>query len=412
MLRPGRALPGRSAGSKVMHMHAHPLRPAAGEHRAGPEWPIRPPEMMTRPAESLSAALWSRGAASWYVGGTFALLWLIGVAQDAATASPSAGSAAIGAALVVVFGLAFLAAAPIAWYLPARGRLTVSAALFALSFSLFPWLGWGIAGLWTYVGVIVGMSVLSWRLTFPIIVGLGAVALLAAGVTNGWTEEVLWVAAIIVSISLMMAAFARTTAAMNQLRATQHELEQLAVVRERGRVARDIHDILGHTLTVVTVKAELAGRLVDTDPSRARTEIAEVEALARGALADVRTTVAGFRGVNVSGELAAARAALSAAGIEAELPSSTDAVPPGRRELAGWVVREGVTNVVRHSGARRCRVRLGERELEIADDGVGPAAAAASSTGLAGLRERVEAAGGRMSLGRSDLGGFSLRVSL
>jgi len=210
----------------------------------------------------------------------------------------------------------------------------------------------------------------------------------------------------------MLASFARTTAAMSQLRHAQKQLEALAVERERGRVARDIHDILGHSLTVVTVKAELAGRLVDVDPQRAKAEIAEVESLARGALADVRATVAGVRSVNVSGELAAAKAALAAAGIAAELPSSTDAVPPHRRELAGWVVREGVTNVVRHSGATVCRVTLAGHEVEVAYDGSGPTDSTTTSTGLAGLRERVEASGGRLVIGRSDLGGFSLRVTL
>ena len=87
-------------------------------------------------------------------------------------------------------------------------------------------------------------------------------------------------------------------------------------------------------------------------------------------------------------------------------------MPPDRRELAGWVVREGVTNVLRHSAASVCRITLGPRGVEIADDGVGPTESAASSTGLSGLRERVETAGGRMSVGRSDLGGFSLRVEL
>jgi two-component system, NarL family, sensor histidine kinase DesK len=209
-----------------------------------------------------------------------------------------------------------------------------------------------------------------------------------------------------------MAAFARTTATIAQLRDTQAELELLAVERERNRMGRDLHDILGHSLTVITVKAELAGRLVDADPERARAEIGEVEGLARGALADVRATVAGFRGVNVSGELAAARSALTAAGIVADLPSSTDTVAADCRELAGWVIREGVTNVVRHSGASTCRISFRGREVEVADDGVGPSASATTSTGLSGLRERVEAVGGRMSVGRSDLGGFSLRVAL
>jgi two-component system sensor histidine kinase DesK len=106
-------------------------------------------------------------------------------------------------------------------------------------------------------------------------------------------------------------------------------------------MARDVHDILGHSLTVITVKSELAARLMDVDPQRARSEIEDVETIARGALADVRTTVSGVRATTASGELVAARAALDAAGIEAELPLSTDNVPAANTELVGWVIREG-----------------------------------------------------------------------
>ncbi|MBG7611001.1 sensor histidine kinase, partial [Polaribacter sp. BAL334] len=120
---------------------------------------------------------------------------------------------------------------------------------------------------------------------------------------------------------------------------------------------------------------------LDADPQRAGVEIGEVEALARGALADVRAAVSGFREVNVSAELAAARAALRAAGIELDASASTDAIDPAHRELAGWVVREGVTNVIRHAGASRCRIRLEHDVVEVADDGVGPGAGTAS-TGL------------------------------
>ncbi|MFE5408245.1 sensor histidine kinase [Microbacterium sp. NPDC056569] len=373
--------------------------------------PVRRHDATIRARGSLPRALWSRATAGWYVGAGFALVWLVSLAQQVIARSPSTASAIVGVTLVVVFAVAFLVSAPIAWTLRTRGRLAVCAGLFALSFALFPWLGWDIAPTWAYVGVTFGMCAFPWRWTWPPILGLGLLALVTDGLTGGWDENVIWVPAVIVSISLVMASIARTTATTSELRHTQRQLEALAVERERGRVARDIHDILGHSLTVVTVKAELAGRLVDVDPQRAKAEIAEVESLARGALADVRATVAAVRTVNVSGELAAARAALEAAGIAAELPSSTDAVPPGGRELAGWVVREGVTNVVRHSGATRCRVTLGS-EVEIADDGVGPSGRSTGSTGLSGLRERVEAAGGRLTVGRSDLGGFSLRVTL
>lgn len=386
---------------------------ASETRRFGPGWPVRAAADGPDPIAVFPAVLWSRGSRSWYIGAVFSSLWMVSVGQAVIEASPSAASATAGILFVVLFNLAFLIAAPIAWTLGSRGRLMVCAALLALTFLLSPWLGWSITGMWTYVGVIVGMAVLPWRTTWLVIGGLAAGDLAGeVAVAGAWDDSLLFSPAIILSISMMMAAFARTIAAVNQLRATQDRMAVLAAERERGRVARDIHDILGHSLTVITVKTELAGRLVDVDPARAKAEIAEVETLARGALADVRATVAGVRAVTISGELAAAGIALSAAGIEAELPGSTDLVPPDRRELAGWVVREGVTNVVRHSAASRCRVTLEPHGVEVADDGVGPLTSASSSTGLTGLRERVESAGGRMTVGRSDLGGFSLRVAL
>jgi two-component system, NarL family, sensor histidine kinase DesK len=396
------------SGSKVMHMSDGSRQDELG----GPGWPVVPASMAPSCRPPLSQALWGRGALSWYFGGAVSLIWLLQIGQQVLDLSPTAWQGAVGIVLVCLFGLAYLLGVPIIWSLPARQRLVVPIVLLGLSLLLFPWLAWGVTGAWTYVGVVIGMGVLSWSVTWMSILGLGVVALIATSVTEGWSQNQLWLPVIIVSISLMMAAFARNLAAMNQLRATQRQVEELATERERTRVARDIHDILGHSLTVITVKAELAARLVDTDPERATHEIEEVEALSRAALADVRSTVAGFRGMNVSGEIAAARAALSAAGIEGELPGSTDAVPAAQRELVGWVVREGVTNVVRHSGASVCRVRLGAHEVEVADDGVGPGPGTASSTGLTGLRERVEASGGRMTVGRSDLGGFSLRVAM
>lgn len=385
---------------------------ARPEFGRGPGWPVRPPALTTEAAGSVWQTIRSRGARSWYVGAGISLFWLISVVQEIPQTATSTLSAVLGIVVVVVFAAAFLLGAPVAWALPLDRRLLVCGGLLALSFALFPWLGWGVVGTWTYVGVLVGISVLPWRATWALILGLGSVAALVSGLSEGWSENTFWLPAIMVSISLMMAAFARTTAAMNQLRATQAQLEVLAVARERTRFSRDLHDILGHSLTVITVKAELAGRLIDADPTRARIEIGEVEALARGALTDVRATVAGFRGVNVSGELAVARSALDAAGIRADLPSSTDDIAPGHRELAGWIVREGVTNVIRHSGARVCRITLRGRSVTIDDDGAGPHAASASSTGLLGLRERVESAGGQLTIGHSDLGGFRLRATM
>ncbi|RKF25324.1 sensor histidine kinase [Micromonospora globbae] len=199
-----------------------------------------------------------------------------------------------------------------------------------------------------------------------------------------------------------------------ELRAAQQEIRRLAVAEERARTARDLHDILGHSLTVVAIKAELAGRLVEVDPARAATEIAEVEQLARAALADVRRTVGAYRDVRLVEELAGARTALAAAGIAADLPAELPALPPERDQLFAWAVREGVTNVVRHSGARRCTVRVRPDAVEVSDDGRGPTAEAATAGhGLVGLRERAQRLDATVTVGRRPDGpGFVLRVGL
>ena len=195
-----------------------------------------------------------------------------------------------------------------------------------------------------------------------------------------------------------------------QLTRARELVVELAVGRERERVARDVHDILGHSLTVIAVKSELVGRLIEgTGPDRARAEVAEIEQLARGALADVRATVAGTREVSLAGELAAARRALDSAGVEAELPGSVEGAPTAHRELFAWTLREGVTNVVRHAAARHCRVRWDADCLEVVDDGRG-IGVTGGGTGLRGLRARAEAAGASLESGPVPGGGFRLRL--
>lgn len=193
----------------------------------------------------------------------------------------------------------------------------------------------------------------------------------------------------------------------------QGEIAALAVANERARIAADLHDILGHSLTVVTVKAELAQRLLDVDLDRARAELYDLEVLARDALADVRATAMGMRGISLPGEIAAARSALAAAHVTAELPGAADEVPSRFRELFAWTIREAVTNVVRHSRATRCEVRLSADSVEIVDDGVGPDPAATGGQGLTGLRRRAEALGAGLSAGRrDDQPGFRVRVEV
>ena len=160
-----------------------------GPQHSGRRGPVSPPRLPVGPG-SLPRALWWRGAVSWYTGAGISLLWLFNIGQEVATAATSAASAALGILFVVIFAAAFLASSPILWTRGYPGRLVVCGALFALTFTLFPWIGWGIAGAWTYVGVIVGMCVFPWRWTWPIITGLGVFALLAQGMSTGWSEDV------------------------------------------------------------------------------------------------------------------------------------------------------------------------------------------------------------------------------
>jgi two-component system, NarL family, sensor histidine kinase DesK len=190
----------------------------------------------------------------------------------------------------------------------------------------------------------------------------------------------------------------------------RHENERLVVEQERNRFARDLHDILGHSLTVITVKTELAQRLLDIDIERTRAELADLEMLSRESLADVRRAVQGYREISLPGEIARARLALAAAGIEHILPNSTDDVPAEHRELFAWTIREGVTNVIRHSGAETCIVGLSGDRVSVVDDGRGPNGSAPDGNGLSGLHERAAAVGARMDVGRATPEGFKLEV--
>jgi two-component system, NarL family, sensor histidine kinase DesK len=190
------------------------------------------------------------------------------------------------------------------------------------------------------------------------------------------------------------------------------EIARLAAENERSRIARDLHDLLGHSLTAITVKAGLARRLGDTDPDGALREIGEVEALARRSLADVRAAVSNYRDVTLTGELATGRELLRAAGIVADLPGAVEVTDPQRQELFGWAVREGLTNVVRHSHATSCAVRVEPSYVEITDDGVGVNGAQGPGNGLSGLRERVAAVGGRVDAGPVHPQGWRLKVTL
>ncbi|MBM6546787.1 sensor histidine kinase [Janibacter sp. YIM B02568] len=178
---------------------------------------------------------------------------------------------------------------------------------------------------------------------------------------------------------------------------------QLEISEERERVARDVHDVLGHSLTVVTIKAELAERLVDADPERAKVELAEVRSIAREALAEIRATVAGLRVARLTDELDSARSALGDAGIAASVEGDPHEVDPRHRIALAWAVRELTTNVLRHSAATTCRIEVGEDRIAVTDDGRG-SRGSREGNGLRGLRERVEPTGGTVVVEPADPG--------
>jgi len=242
-----------------------------------------------------------------------------------------------------------------------------------------------------------------------VVVALDAAATYAATVlVPGWEQD----RGLLFGILVAALAIWGISQAINrniEVLAVREENARLALEDERNRFARDLHDILGHSLTVITVKAELAQKLFDVDPERARAEVSDLERLSRDALADVRRAVEGYRELTLPGELARARMALDAAQIQAHLPNSTDDVPSSLRELFAWTIREGVTNVVRHSGARVCTVTLTPTSAEVADDGRGSVAGSPAGNGLRGLRERAAAVGATVVTASRDQG-FSLKV--
>jgi two-component system sensor histidine kinase DesK len=197
-----------------------------------------------------------------------------------------------------------------------------------------------------------------------------------------------------------------------RLRASQEEIERLAKTAERERIARDLHDLLGHTLSVIALKAELAGKLVERDPERSREEIREVERISREALREVRGVVGGYRSEGLTAELAKARLVLDAAGVHLEYLAAQVELDPARETALAFALREAVTNVVRHAGASLCRITLGSLDggarLEVRDDGRG--AGGPEGMGLSGMRARIEGLGGEVDL-RAD-GGTVLTVTL
>jgi two-component system, NarL family, sensor histidine kinase DesK len=386
-----------------------------------------PVNATTAPA-SQGEAEWVATQRPWQVGWrglvlpVFFLAYLIYVGQSVADNSHGFAEA-IAYAILAVFVACYLAImSPLRASVAARGAASFSTswtfwALYAGMVAAFiaevPFARVAAFAMCLYITVI-AVGRLGAR-SAPVVLVLALAALLVPPAVPSWGVSLSSAFDAITPLALPVAALA-TFAVIgvhraNQALAEAHaKIAHLSAENERSRIARDLHDLLGHSLTTITVKAGLARKLSAADPGRAAQEIAAVEELARQALAEVRSAVSNYRHVTLAGELARGRELLRASGIAAELPTATDMVDAAHQELFGWAVREGITNVVRHAHATRCTVTLAPFEVEVRDDGAG--GPVSSGNGLTGLRERVEAAGGILEAGPVRPQGWRLRVAV
>jgi two-component system sensor histidine kinase DesK len=294
-------------------------------------------------------------------------------------------------------------------YEPSRRALVV---VTVLGVALSVGLGTAWAGLLIYVAA-GATATLPQRWIWPAVLGATAVC---TGVVaaDGLLGDVF-----ILPVLCLLTAFAlqgtRHLVSVNsELVEARDELARNAVAQERLRFARDLHDLLGHSLSLIALKSELAGRLAERDPARARAEMADIEAAARRALAEVRDAVSGYRQVTLAQALAEARSALSAAGIGLRAPAPVEPLTGAVDAVLGWVVREATTNVLRHSRAHAVTVELDSGAdgvtLVVSDDGHGTVGD--PGAGLSGLAERLQAVGGRLTTGSAGQSGFRLTAVL
>ncbi|MEV7546938.1 sensor histidine kinase [Streptomyces sp. NPDC089915] len=289
---------------------------------------------------------------------------------------------------------------------------------------------WCLAALAAVTCAMAGAYGDSWLLFFPLLglatgavvrgrrlgqvmFALSAVAGVVAGLREGWDAlPIVYGTFLSGMVTAAILALAET---VRELRETRQELARNAVDQERLRFSRDLHDLLGHTLSVIVVKSEAARRIAPRDLDAALGQVRDIETVGRQALTEIREAVTGYREASLAAELDRARAALTAAGIEPVVRQSGPPLPPQAATLLGWVVREAATNAVRHSGATGCEIEVhggAERvRLVITDDGRGVGSTPPGS-GLTGLGERLAAAGGTLTGGPVPGGGFRVTAEL
>ncbi|MEW2226071.1 sensor histidine kinase [Streptomyces sp. NPDC008079] len=304
-------------------------------------------------------------------------------------------------------------------YMQERWVYGVLAAQLALAFTLSATLGKDWLVMFVYVAVACGASLPGTQSRWAI----PAVTAALAGV-GAWVDSSgdLYPALVIPALlgGFAMVGVRQLVRTMRELREARETVAHLAATEERLRLARDLHDLLGHSLSLITLKSELAGRMLPDRPQDAARQVADIEKVSRQALVDVREAVSGYRRPTLATELASARSALASAGIAARVhqPDRLPGLAPDGEGALAWALREAVTNVVRHSGALTCVIALGTSAdgaaatLTVSDDGRGPAPHHTPGNGLNGLTERLILAGGTLRTAPSGDGGFRLTATV
>ncbi|MEU0566907.1 histidine kinase [Nonomuraea sp. NPDC005983] len=342
---------------------------------------------------------------------SFLVLMLLGIAAVWETVDGTfqpawlswAGLAAVGGLHTLVTLSAF------------RQRLTVARTALAALATVVLALSATFGGGWYYVLPLLGVAislVLSGRAVRVALVALAVVTGLIVRLGGGSIESIMAFSWGTFNAGLVVAGILHLHAVIGELRETRRRLAEAAVAEERLRFSRDLHDLLGHTLSVIVVKAEAVRRLAGRDPEQAQRQASDIEAVGRQALTEVREAVTGYRGGSLAAELDRAHDALKAAGVELAVHRTGTAPAPPSEALLGWVVREGVTNIIRHSGATRAEIRLDGQAVTVRDNGTAAATASADGSGLRGLAERLSQAGGHVEAGPLPEGGFQLTASL
>jgi two-component system sensor histidine kinase DesK len=346
------------------------------------------------PTVLVARSPWERWG--WVVASIWLVFLVYPVTETLQTdASPLATAGTL--VLIASFAVVYL----LGWSVWREHALPIWCVLLLLMIATAPTIGMDALGLSPFLGAFSALMVPApwWKWT-TVATALLPVLSLAGGEFPAFFFMLVWP---IIGFCTAMRVFAEVEGRSEDARST------LALVAERERVARDVHDVLGHSLTALSVKAELAARLIDIDPARAKEELESIQATARQALAEVRATVGGLRAGNLEAELAAAPRVLADAGISATVVGTVADTDPRHRTLMAWVLRESVTNVVRHARADAVVIELGTDGITVTDDGRG--CTGVEGNGLRGMRERVSGAGGTLEVSPAAPG-TRVRVAL